>query len=156
MGRLNRMAAYRPVNITPADPLRVRSTRARASVTVQSIVFRANLAVCATRQDVTAAVELASRFDPDQLIALSPAAAFILTELLSGPPRSQRSLSDLARFTGLKTPRGQRPRLRLSRLELRRVAVAVHRAFTALEFEFVGRRVTAVCPLGLSLLEDPA
>ena len=136
------------MNITPADPLRVRSTPARAPVTVQNIVSRANLAVRATWHDKTAAVELASRFDPDQLIASSPAAAFILTELLSGPPRNQRSLSDLERFAGLKTLRGQHPRLRLSRLEMRRVAVAVHRAFTALEFEFVGRRVTAVCPLG--------
>ncbi|MCL6526568.1 MAG: hypothetical protein K6T57_06735 [Thermaceae bacterium] len=95
-------------------------------------------------QDVEVHLELSLEFDPEALIQGHPGLALVLAELLIGPPRYWRDEAELLPFAGLKSLEAQLPRLRFRPLETRRLAQALDRLFTALEFEIVGHKVLSV------------
>ena len=105
-------------------------------------------------QDVEVNLELALEFEPEALQRAHPGLVPVLAELLVGPPRAYRTLADLEPLAGLRSLEARHPRLRLAFGETRRVGLALDRLFEAIEFDVVGRRVTAVRPLGPS--ETPA
>lgn len=95
-------------------------------------------------QNVEVSLELAQAFDPQALQAQQPGVALVLAEMLVGPPRWRRDEAELWPFAGLCSLQASQERLRLNFYETRRLAVALDRLFTALDFRIVGHRVSSV------------
>jgi hypothetical protein len=94
--------------------------------------------------EVDVHLELAQEFDPAELERLAPGTTLIFAELLIGPPRQLRQAAELWPYAGLKSFQSHLPRLRFYRWEARRLAQALDRLFTTMEFELIGHRVLSI------------
>ena len=99
-------------------------------------------------QDVEVNLEFVHAFDPEHLHRTHPGLGIVLGELLIGPPRAVRIWQELEPFSGLTSLESKLPQLRLDPPALRRLALELDRAFGALEFDVIGRRVLSVANPG--------
>ncbi len=94
--------------------------------------------------EVEVHLELLEPFEPGRLEQTHAGCPNVLAGLLIGSPRVQRDVAELEVFSGLTSLEAKVARLRLDPPLLVRLARVLDQTFTALEFDIVGRRVSAV------------
>jgi hypothetical protein len=105
-------------------------------------------------QDVEVSLEFIHAFDPEHLHRTHPGLSIVLGELLIGPPRTVRVWQELELFAGLTSLTSRLPQLRLDPPALHRLGLELDRAFGALEFDVIGRRVLSVPNPGPVILPE--
>ncbi len=101
-------------------------------------------------QDVEINLELALEFDPERLGRDHAGLVPVLAELLVGPPRAVRTLSELEPFAGLRSLEAKHAQLRLDFHGLKRLGSTLDSLFAALEFDVIGRPVKPVRHVGIA------
>jgi hypothetical protein len=101
-------------------------------------------------QDVEINLELALEFDPEHLGRAYPGLVPFLAELLIGPPRVARTLTELEPFAGLRSLEAKHAQLRLDFQGLKRLGLTMDALFAALEFDVIGKPVKPVRYIGIT------
>jgi hypothetical protein len=99
-------------------------------------------------------LELLEPFEPQRLGQIHAGCPNVLAELLIGSPRMQRDAAELEVFAELTSLEAKASRSRLDPPLLARLGRVLDQAFTALDFDIVGRCVSSVRNFNVLPLSD--